>query len=640
VFQRLLAQGTSSESDYSAFPTLIGMKDNLASTVLGGRSARIFYFNGADWIDETPGVGFHEDVSIDGPRVLYGVGEAWNGRVFERGTDGAWTSTPLPGQLRCCDDEHWGGPVDLLGERAILGTPETYDLEPQEIPIYQRYGTSGWQLRTKIQVPEGEFRLGAEVALHGENAIVAALAGGPYIWNSSNNFAVPTGRLLTGNAYARGASTYSFAKYGNLLLASGRDPDLNMVVINVFRSDAAGHYRHVAILKPKNGPAINGNFEIDGNIVIAGSNTRSVVFTLPASLTAPTPRYDRFEGGNGGNWTPSAGSQFTVVRPTRINGIYRQSSTAGDARSVFNGTSAVNQAIEADLRPTAFEGNDRWVGLATRHADERNYFYVTLRSSGSVQLKRMRDGVFTTLASAPLLVQTNRNYRVRLESLGTLHRVFVNGSLLLTAEDLGPQTPGNAAVLMYRAAADFDNVIVSPSRRTTLYADDFTGTENRGDWTYNGAGQWDIAENSLAQSSVAAEARALIGTPTADQIVSARARPMAFGASPTGQERWVGLIARYTDDGNYYYVTLRSGNTLSLRKLVNGAITELASVPVAVSTGSWYALRLEVMATTLRVYLGDAMVMQVLDGTHAQGRGGLMTYKAAAQFDDYAAYQP
>jgi hypothetical protein len=34
------------------------------------------------------------------------------------------------------------------------------------------------------------------------------------------------------------------------------------------------------------------------------------------------------------------------------------------------------------------------------------------------------------------------------------------------------------------------------------------------------------------------------------------------------------------------------------------------------------------------------MVMQVMDATHAQGRGGLVTYKAAAQFDDYVAYQP
>jgi hypothetical protein len=639
VFQQVLAQGSRSDDDWSYFPVIIGMKGNLASVTLGEMPGSIYRFDGANWVHTGNGAGLQEDVSIDGERVLYGVGESWNGRVFEPNGTGGWTSTFLPGQPRCCDDEHWGGPVDLLGERAILGTPETYDLEPQEIPIYQR-STSGWQLRTKLQVPAGEFRLGGEVALHGENALVDARSG-PYIWNSSNSFTVPTGRLQAANSYARGASTYSFAKDGNLLLASGFDPDLGLTVINVFRPDAAGRYQHVAILKPRGSTSINGNLEIDGNTVVAGSNMRALVFTLPASVTAPAPRYDRFEGGNGGNWTPSAGSQFTVVRPTRINGVYRQTSTLGEAYALFSNTHAINQAMETDVRPLTFDGNDRWVGLATRFADPQNYYYVTLRSSGSLQLKRKRNGAFTTLASTPLVVQTNRTYRVRLESLGTLHRVFVNGALLLTAEDTGAQVPGSAAVIMYRAAADFDNVIVSPSSRSTIYADDFTGTTMRGDWSYNGAGQWGIASDTLAQSSVAAEARALIGAPaTTDQIVSARIRPVAFASSPDGQERWIGLIARYSDERNYYYATLRNGNTLSLRKLVNGAITVLATVPVNVTTSSWYSLRLEVLASTLRVYLGDALVMQVVDTAHMRGRTGLMTYKAAAQFDDYASYRP
>jgi hypothetical protein len=32
--------------------------------------------------------------------------------------------------------------------------------------------------------------------------------------------------------------------------------------------------------------------------------------------------------------------------------------------------------------------------------------------------------------------------------------------------------------------------------------------------------------------------------------------------------------------------------------------------------------------------------MQATDTTHKKGRAGLMTYKAAAEFDDYVAYQP
>jgi pectate lyase len=194
---------------------------------------------------------------------------------------------------------------------------------------------------------------------------------------------------------------------------------------------------------------------------------------------------------------------------------------------------------------------------------------------------------------------------------------------------------------MYRARADYDNVTVSPTPRSTIFADDFTDpTTYQGDWTHNGPGQWTYARSAFAQNSVAAEARALIGTATADQNVSLRVRPTAFATGTASQERWVGAIARYRNDQNYYYLTLRSGNALSLRKLVNGAITTIASVPVNVAVGSWYALRLEANGTMLRAYLNGALVMQAIDTTHVSGRVGLMTYKAAADFDDYVAYQP
>jgi hypothetical protein len=642
VFQRILAQGSRDLSqDWSYFPVIIGMKGNLASTQLGEETrATIFRFNGTDWLPAGAGAGLQEDVSIDGERILYGVGDSWNGQVYEPNGSGGWTATWLPGQLRCCDDEFWGGPVDLLGDRAILGTPDTYDLEPQEIPIYQRYPDSTWQLMTKLQVPAGLFRLGPEVALHGDNAMVTARSG-PYVWNSSNYFSVPTGRVQPVNAYARNANTYNFAKESNLLLTGAFDPDLGVLVINVFRPDALGQYEHVAILKSRSGAGLNGSFEIDGNTVVAGSAMRALVFELPASLTAAQPRYEIFESGNGANWTPSAGSQFAVVRPTTINGVYRQSSALGSAHAVLGNTSWLHQGVEADIRPTAFDGSDRWVGVATRFVDMQNHYYVTLRSSGSVHLKRMRNGVFTTLATAPLTVQLNRTYRVRLDSIGNSHRVYVDGRLLLSAEDTGTPVAGNAALIMYKARADYDNVAVSPTPRATIFAEDFTDPATyQGDWTHSGPGQWSHAGGAFAQNSVAGDARALIGTQTADQNVSLRVRPTTFAVGSATQERWVGVIARYRNDQNYYYLSLRSGNTLSLRKVVNGAIATISSVPANVSVGTWYGLRLEVNGSTLRAYLNGTLAIQAVDTTHTSGRVGLVTYKAAAQFDDYAAYQP
>ena len=637
VFQRILAQGTR-EYMFDYHPVVIGMKGNLASAELSDLRADIFRFNGTDWVPAGSSGGPKEDVSIDGERLLYGVGEYWNGRVLEPNGTG-WNSYALAGQPRSGDDENWGGPVDLLGDRAILATPETAVDEPQEIPIYQRSAGAGWNLLAKIQVPVGVARLGGEVALHGDNAFVTARSG-PYMW-TSYFYGQPSGRLQAVNAYARSANTLKFAKDGDLLLASTFDPDFGANVINVFRPDAEGKYEHVATLKPKAGGELNGNLEIDGNTVIAGSDSTAFIFTLPASLTAPQPRYEDFQSGNGANWTPSAGSEFSVVRRTSVNGVYRQSSISGDAHSVLGNTSWTNQGIEADIRPLAFDGSDRWVGLATRFVDTQNYYYVTLRSSGSIQLRRMRGGVFTTLASVPLPVPINRAYRVRLDSIGDTHRVHVDGRLLLTARDTGPVVAGSAALIMYKARADYDNVAVSPTPRMTIFADDFANlTTFRGDWTHNGPGQWSYANGAFAQNSVAGEARALIGTPTEDQIVSLRVRPVAFAATNNQQERWVGVIARHRDDQNYYYLTLRTGNTLSLRKLVNGVITHIRSVPATINAGSWYALKLEVTGTKLRGYLNGNLVIQATDTTHASGRTGAMTWKTAAEFDDYVAYQP
>jgi hypothetical protein len=649
-YVRILASGRRDfNQDDRAFPVTIAMKGTLASTELGDARTRIFRYGGSDWLAAGAGEALSEGVSIDGDRILYGVNGSWAGRVFEPNGSGGWTTTRLDGQPRCCDDEFWGGPVDLLGDHAILGTPYTFDLEPQEIPIYQRLATGSWQLLSKLQVPSGQFSLGAEVALHGGKAIVEGRSG-PYVWSSWYG-AEPDDRLQAANSYAQGADTSKIAKDGNLVAINSYDPDLRIGVINIFRPDASGKYEHIAVLKAKNAESIAsgwlvsrsfipGSFGIQGNTVVAHGLGKAFVFELPASFTTPQPRYETFESGNGANWTPRPGSQFSVVRPTSSNGVYRQSSTTGDAQAVLGSTVWKKQTIEADVRPTAVRCNDCWVGLATRYVNDQNYFYVTLRNSGTVQLKRMSNGAFTTLASAPATVQLNRTYRLRLESVGTSHRVYLDGALVLTAESTAPQAAGSAALVMYGAAADYDNVTVTPSPRATIYADDFTGRTDTGNWIQTGAGQWSIANNALAQNSVAGDARALIGTPVDDQVVSFRVRPTAFAAGTATQERWVGLIARYTDDQNFYYVTLRNSNRLSLRKVVNGGITELGRVPLSVSVGSTYALRLEATGQSLRVYVNDALVMQAVDSSHAKGRGGAATYKAAAQFDDYVAYQP
>ena len=156
----------------------------------------------------------------------------------------------------------------------------------------------------------------------------------------------------------------------------------------------------------------------------------------------------------------------------------------------------------------------------------------------------------------------------------------MNGVSVLDVDDTA-LTSGRAALLTHRASAEFDNVVASPTPATILYAADFTTSGGPTDlWTFTGIGLWrQVAIGSnfvFAQSSVGYTARAVIGVPTDDQTVDVRARPTTFAGTGAG-DRWFGVMARYVDDSNYYYLTLRNTNLVSLRKLTNGAITELGT---------------------------------------------------------------
>jgi hypothetical protein len=138
------------------------------------------------------------------------------------------------------------------------------------------------------------------------------------------------------------------------------------------------------------------------------------------------------------------------------------SDLTGGARTFLAGQMRGDQIVEADLRPTQFSGTDRWVGLMARYRDDSNYHYVTLRSSGSLDIKKLVNGSIQNLASVPFTVQTNVSYRVRLETIGTRVRVYVNGSLQAEATNTSaaPASSG-VGLATYKAAVDADNFVVT-----------------------------------------------------------------------------------------------------------------------------------------------------------------------------------
>ena len=248
------------------------------------------------------------------------------------------------------------------------------------------------------------------------------------------------------------------------------------------------------------------------------------------------------------------------------------------------------------------------------------------------------------MASAPFAVALNRPYRLRLESIGTRHRVYMNGVPVLDADDTALAS-GRAALLTHRASAEFDNVVASPTPATILYADDFTTSGGPTDlWSFTGIGLWHTASSGsnfvFAQSSVAGTARAVIGVPTDDQSVDVRARPTTFAGTGAG-DRWFGVMARYVDDSNYYYLTLRNTNTGVAAQAHQRRHHRARNLFAA------HHARYLVPAAHRGRGRADPRLRQRSAGgrSHryariARGAAGPITNRAAVDFDDYRAIQP
>lgn len=442
-------------------------------------------------------------------------------------------------------------------------------------------------------------------------------------------------------------STRAFAQADMLAFGS---------VGTVFRREASGRYQHVATLAPSDvlgtrnyddyGNRIRNVKTItnDGNRIAAIWYTPEgrggiYVFDVPTALPSPRVLEDTFQDANALGWLTHGPGNWSVVSSDGSY-VYRQQSTTGDARAVLGESDATNQSIQADMRVRSGGGTAPWAGLMVRYTDPGNFYYLLVNSK-SIQIRRIVNGVFEPIATVPFTWALGRTYNFRLEAIGKRIRAFRDGELAVEAIDAS-HARGSAGLTMWRAATDYDNVIVTSNPVTALGSDRFStsfGQPDR-DWIKQPANAWVPttvgSETVLRQTAPTGDARALIGAFARDQIVSATITPRTF-ASNTG---WVGLMARYRDNQNYYYVVVRNATKLSLRKLVNGVIHTIEEIPFNVQANTRYHVRLEAIGSALRMYVNGRLVAEGVDTDLATGRFGLVTYNATADFDDFSATRP
>jgi peptidase M23-like protein/concanavalin A-like lectin/glucanase superfamily protein len=167
---------------------------------------------------------------------------------------------------------------------------------------------------------------------------------------------------------------------------------------------------------------------------------------------------DNFESGNTSKWTLLSGSWSVVTDGSKV---MRQATLTDNARAQTNSSAWTNQRVSARVKPTQFNGSDRFVAVLARVQNATNYYYATLRSSGKIELKKLVNGTSTTFASKTFTVSPNTWYTVRLEVIGNALSLYVNGTLQLSGTD-SQFASGRAGLATFFASAVFDDVVVNP----------------------------------------------------------------------------------------------------------------------------------------------------------------------------------
>jgi len=134
------------------------------------------------------------------------------------------------------------------------------------------------------------------------------------------------------------------------------------------------------------------------------------------------------------------------------------------------------------------------------------------------------------------------------------------------------------------------------------------------------------------------------GVPSADYYVEARIKPMTN--STTGNKQLY-LVARYVDAGNWYGAGLNvqsstTSTQVEIAKMLAGSLSRpyQSKNPIAMDA-QFYTVRLEMIGSTLTVYLDGRKLGSVTDTAFAQrGLIGLYTANKSFQIDDVRVGDP
>ena len=206
-------------------------------------------------------------------------------------------------------------------------------------------------------------------------------------------------------------------------------------------------------------------------------------------------------------------------------------------------------------------------------------------------------------------------------------------------------TTGHAGTTGSTGTAGTTGAAGTSGSGTVLFSDDFE-TGNASQWITNGTGTAAVVTDGsqvyeLTNLTSKVYLAAAGKTTWTDQVISARIKILSFNGSSSSY--YAGLCGRLADASDYYCAALRSDGKLAIRADIAGSSNTLGNsvtVNPAITTGTFYTVKLEIIGTTINVYLNGALSDTVTDASIPAGGVGLLVDNADAEFDDVTVTSP
>jgi hypothetical protein len=614
----------------------VRMRNGIAAVQFGG-NVSLFEYSGGDYVPATSAAPIRHPggVAISGKSVLIGGDNCnYDGVIYQKGTNGVWSITGrLDDNAGECEND--GLVVELNYDYALVRS--SYG---RTTAVWHRNGTAvDWIPSGVLTLPPDVGNSDKPYALQGATAV----GNNGHVWRRSGTSTWTRQGKATSVDIDNGFGITFEAVYRDGVLVTSESG--RWATPRAYVEASPGRFEHLATLATSDNATA---LDIAGRTVVAvardsfASSWNVEVFTLPTPLRAPAPVVNDFEDLDASDFEVVRG-QFAVASRGG-NDVFAQGSTSVFAVALVEQSDwADYQRVEADVVPT-FGAAGSWVGAVANYVDRNNYYYLAVYGDNSMKIARRLNGAETVLSQG--IWYGARPGRITLTVDDGTVSAWINDSSYIYAFDRS-LTRGRAGIATWRAQGDFDNVHAAATEPLVLFAREWGpwGSQIDVDLTTI-SGNWQVIVDEddytqgLAQLDTSGDALAVVGTPVANQEVIARARLDSYAASQEGA--WFGLVARYVDPQNYYYVTARSTDQLQIRKKVNGVVTVLATVnfKAAPAPGQYIEYRFKVVNDQLHVYADNVLLLAAHDSDIPRGKYGLASYRTAATYEWLTVRQP